>query len=72
MIIKRDLQVRMDDGIKQRADVYRPDTTSPVPVIMTHGPYGKGVASLGMASRGASPSSELIFLGRFFGRSAEI
>ena len=43
MIIERDLPIRMDDGIELRADVYRPDTTSPVPVIMTHGPYGKGV-----------------------------
>ena len=43
MIIERDLPVPMDDGLVLRADVYRPDTTAPVPVIMTHGPYGKGV-----------------------------
>lgn len=43
MIIERDLPITMDDGLVLRADVYRPDTTAPVPVVMTHGPYGKGV-----------------------------
>ena len=43
MIVERDLPVPMDDGAVLRADVYRPETTAPVPVIMTHGPYGKGV-----------------------------
>ena len=43
MIIERDLSVPMDDGLVLKADVYRPDTTDPVPTIMTHGPYGKGV-----------------------------
>ena len=43
MIIERDFPVPMDDGLVLRADVYRPDTNEPVPVIMTHGPYGKGV-----------------------------
>ncbi len=43
MLIERDLPITMDDGLVLRADVYRPETTAPVPVIMTHGPYGKGV-----------------------------
>jgi uncharacterized protein len=43
MIIERDLPVTMDDGVILRADVYRPDTADKVPVIMTMGPYGKGV-----------------------------
>jgi putative CocE/NonD family hydrolase len=43
MIIERDLPIRVDDGAVLRADVYRPDTTAPAPVIMTSGPYGKGV-----------------------------
>jgi predicted acyl esterase len=43
MIIERDLPVPMDDGLVLRADIYRPDTNAPVPVIMTHGPYSKGV-----------------------------
>jgi predicted acyl esterase len=33
----------MDDGLELRADVFRPDTLDQVPVIMTMGPYGKGV-----------------------------
>src|SRR6516225_4002947 len=43
MVIERDLPITMDDGLILRADVYRPKTDAPVPVIMTLGPYGKGV-----------------------------
>jgi hypothetical protein len=43
MIIERDVPITMDDGLVIRADVYRPKTKYPVPVIMTSGPYGKGV-----------------------------
>ncbi|WP_441228127.1 CocE/NonD family hydrolase [Tardiphaga sp. 20_F10_N6_6] len=43
MIIERDLLIPMDDGLQLRADVYRPDLAGPVPVIMTMGPYGKGI-----------------------------
>lgn len=43
MIIERDVPIAMDDGLVLRADIYRPKTTAPVPVVMTHGPYGKGV-----------------------------
>lgn len=42
-IIARDVAIRMDDGLELRADVFRPNTLAPVPVIMTMGPYGKGV-----------------------------
>ncbi len=43
MIIERDVEVPMDDGLVLRADIYRPTTETPVPVVMTLGPYGKGV-----------------------------
>jgi hypothetical protein len=43
MIIERDVAIAMDDGIHLKADIYRPDSGAPVPVIMTLGPYGKGV-----------------------------
>ena len=33
----------MDDGVALRADVFRPEGRDPVPVVMTLGPYGKGV-----------------------------
>ncbi|MEU2680495.1 CocE/NonD family hydrolase [Streptomyces sp. NPDC007107] len=43
MIIERDVPIEMDDGIVLRADVFRPEDTHQVPVIMAKGPYGKGV-----------------------------
>ncbi|KIW67242.1 hypothetical protein PV04_06507 [Phialophora macrospora] len=42
MIIERDVGIPMDDGVVLRADVFRPEG-GPYPVIMTMGPYGKGV-----------------------------
>ncbi len=42
MLIERDLPITMDDGLVLRCDVFRPDTTAPVPIIMTCGPYAKG------------------------------
>ncbi|KIX01077.1 uncharacterized protein Z518_10143 [Rhinocladiella mackenziei CBS 650.93] len=42
MIIERDVPIPMDDGLILRADVFRP-TEGRHPVIMTLGPYGKGV-----------------------------
>jgi predicted acyl esterase len=43
VIVERDVEIPMDDGLALRADVYRPDGPEPVPVVMTLGPYGKGV-----------------------------
>lgn len=43
IIIERDVPIRMDDGVDLRADIYRPLSDAPVPVVMTMGPYGKGV-----------------------------
>jgi uncharacterized protein len=43
MIIERDIQIPMDDGIILRADVFRPESDEKVPVILTMGPYGKGL-----------------------------
>jgi putative CocE/NonD family hydrolase len=44
MIIERDVPIPSDD-ITLRADVFRPkdSNSNPAPVIMTMGPYGKGV-----------------------------
>ena len=44
MRIDWDVPIEMDDGVVLRADVYRPDGDGPHPVLMTHGPYGKGLA----------------------------
>jgi predicted acyl esterase len=44
LVIERDIPVPMDDGAVLRADVFRPPGTRPCPVILTCGPYGKGLA----------------------------
>ncbi len=44
MRIDWDVPVTMDDGLVLRADVFRPVAEGRYPVIMTYGPYGKGVA----------------------------
>jgi uncharacterized protein len=43
MIIDRDVSIPIDDGLELKCDVYRPRDNKPAPVIMTLGPYGKGV-----------------------------
>ena len=43
MIIERDLEIPMNDGLILKADVYRPETSNKLPVILAGGPYGKGV-----------------------------
>ncbi|MGW6506190.1 CocE/NonD family hydrolase [Streptomyces niveus] len=43
MRVEWDVPVEMDDGTVLRADVFRPVTGGPVPVIMTYGPYAKGL-----------------------------
>jgi hypothetical protein len=43
VIVERDVEIPMDDGLVLRADVFRPDEPEPVPVVMTLGPYGKGI-----------------------------
>jgi hypothetical protein len=44
MRIDWDVPIKMDDGLVLRADVYRPDDDEKHPVIMTYGPYAKGLA----------------------------
>ena len=40
-----DVPVKMEDGLVLRADVYRPlDESKKYPVVLTYGPYGKGLA----------------------------
>lgn len=43
MIVDRDLPIPVDDGLVLRADVFRPAGPGPFPVIMSMGPYGKGL-----------------------------
>ena len=44
MEIEWDVSIEMDDGIVLRADVFRPSDGDPHPVILTYGPYAKGLA----------------------------
>lgn len=43
MKINWDVPITMDDGIVLRADVYRPIKDGRYPVILTYGPYAKGL-----------------------------
>ncbi|OGA49525.1 MAG: peptidase S15 [Betaproteobacteria bacterium RIFCSPLOWO2_12_FULL_62_13] len=44
MQIDWDAPIRMDDGVILRADVFRPAAEGRYPVILSYGPYGKGLA----------------------------
>jgi len=43
MVIEWDVPVPMDDGVVLRADVFRPEGDGPFPVLLTYGPYAKGL-----------------------------
>jgi uncharacterized protein len=44
MRVEWDVPIPMDDGIVLRADVFRPVDSGPDPVILSYGPYAKGLA----------------------------
>jgi predicted acyl esterase len=44
MKIDWDVPIAMDDGLVLRADVFRPAVPGRYPVILSYGPYGKGLA----------------------------
>ena len=48
-IVERDVEATMRDGVVLRADVYRPDTPEPLPVLLQRTPYGKGFSNLAFA-----------------------
>lgn len=41
MIIQKNVTITLRDGARLKANVFRPVSGEPVPVLMTHGPYGK-------------------------------
>jgi len=49
LLIERDVECPMRDGVILRADVYRPDGPGPFPVLLQRTPYGKGFSSLDQA-----------------------
>lgn len=54
LIVERDVPVPMRDGTALSADLYRPDTGGPCPVLLQRTPYDKSVASTTEAIRFAS------------------
>jgi putative CocE/NonD family hydrolase len=44
MKIDWDVPIRMDDGLVLRGDVFRPEADGRYPVLLSYGPYGKGLA----------------------------
>ena len=44
MRIEYDVSIPVRDGIILKADVFRPTKPGRYPVIMSYGPYGKGLA----------------------------
>ncbi|MFD5541973.1 CocE/NonD family hydrolase, partial [Streptomyces sp. NPDC127079] len=47
LVIDRDVPVPMSDGVVLRADVYRPDTSRPLPALLQRTPYDKGSSAGG-------------------------
>ena len=43
MWIEWDVSITMDDGLVLKADVVRPPSDGRYPVILTYGPYAKGL-----------------------------
>ena len=44
MVIEWDVPITMDDGLVLRADVFAPEGPGRHPVILSYGPYAKGLA----------------------------
>ncbi len=44
MLIDWDVPIVMDDGTVLRADIFRPRKPGAYPVLLSHGPYGKGLS----------------------------
>ncbi len=53
LIIERDVETPMRDGVILRADVYRPQTDAPLPVLLQRTPYLKGYSQLSFALNAA-------------------
>ncbi|MDI9330323.1 MAG: CocE/NonD family hydrolase [Alphaproteobacteria bacterium] len=44
MRVDWDVPIEMDDGLILRADIFRPNDDLPHPVLLSYGPYGKGLS----------------------------
>ena len=54
LLVERDVQVPMKDGVKLSADIYRPTEPGPYPVLVHRTPYGKSTA-INVAARILNP-----------------
>jgi predicted acyl esterase len=43
MVLEKDIDVPMRDGVQLKANLYRPQRSGPYPVLLSLGPYGKDV-----------------------------
>ncbi len=64
MVIDRDVPTPMDDGVALRAGVFRPVAEKPAPVILSRGPYAKGLAFQEGASDGLAANGRCLPRGR--------
>ncbi len=49
LIVERDVEMLTRDGVTLRADVYRPQTATRLPVLLQRTPYGKAFSNVGFA-----------------------
>ena len=61
MCIEWDVAIAMDDGVVVRADVFRPSAPGKYPVLLTYGPYAKGLAF----QKGYSSAWQNMIAGKF-------
>ena len=64
LIVERDVEMMTRDGVTLRADVYRPQTSCQLPVLLQRTPYGKAFSQVGFAlmaaERGYAPSLVMV------------
>ena len=54
LLVDRDIKIPMRDGVKLYADIYRPQTSNRLPVLLERTPYGKGFSETSFALFAAS------------------
>lgn len=60
LIVERDVNTPMRDGVILRADVYRPDTAKPLPVLLSRTPYNKTLSGINFALIAAERSYAVV------------
>jgi uncharacterized protein len=61
LIVERDVPVAMRDGVTLYADVYRPVTDEPLPVLLQRTPYGKGFGQVAFGLMAAERGYAVVF-----------